>query len=280
MNKFIFFLFSFFFILNIKAIALEADKIHKVVDGETLWGISSKYYNDGFKWGKIYNANSNIIKNPDLIFPGMEIKIPEIKEEIKPVISVNDKKNEVLNKTMEFSTQIVQPLQKDNSINISSSEIKAISAQKVTEISTLPIQNQDISEKENQEDIKVLDGLSLTENMPEGQISSPIMAKTILVNEVFFDGEILNKDVEDDFEKDSFINQGDRVFIKSYKNNFKVGDKLLIYQKGVNEDEKISAQYCGIVEILNISGDKITGKVIKIVNPIDKGMLVKRIEKK
>jgi len=115
--------------------------------------------------------------------------------------------------------------------------------------------------------------------MPEGQISSPIMAKTILVNEGFF-GEILDKDVEDDFERDGFINQGDIVFIQSYNKNFKTGDKLLVYQKGNYQQDKISVQYCGMVEILNADDDKITGKVIKIVKAIDKGMLVKKIQKK
>lgn len=51
-------------------------RTHKVVKGDTLWGISRKYYGKGNLYTKIYNANKNIIKNPDLIYPGQVFVIP------------------------------------------------------------------------------------------------------------------------------------------------------------------------------------------------------------
>ena len=50
---------------------------HTVVSGESLWAIAKKYYGNGAKWSKIYEANKKVIgDNPDLIKPGMKLTIP------------------------------------------------------------------------------------------------------------------------------------------------------------------------------------------------------------
>ena len=51
-------------------------KTHKVVKGDTLWGISKKYYGDGSKYMKIFNANTGVLKNPNLIYVGQVLTIP------------------------------------------------------------------------------------------------------------------------------------------------------------------------------------------------------------
>jgi len=43
---------------------------------DTLQKISFKFYGTTRKWKKIYEANKDIIKNPDRVYPGTEIKIP------------------------------------------------------------------------------------------------------------------------------------------------------------------------------------------------------------
>ena len=45
--------------------------------GDTLWGLAVKYYKDGSKYTKIYNANKDIIKNPNKLTIGWKIKIPK-----------------------------------------------------------------------------------------------------------------------------------------------------------------------------------------------------------
>ena len=53
---------------------------HKVVAGETLSGISQKYYKSATResWMKIYEANKAVIgDNPGLIKAGQELKIPK-----------------------------------------------------------------------------------------------------------------------------------------------------------------------------------------------------------
>lgn len=51
-------------------------KTYTVVKGDCLWNIAKKYYGDGSKWTKIYNANKSKIKNPNLIYPGQKLTIP------------------------------------------------------------------------------------------------------------------------------------------------------------------------------------------------------------
>ncbi len=64
--------------------AWPAEEInYTVVRGDHLWGIAKKkeHYGNGFAWPKIYNANRDKIKNPDLIFPKQEFTIPNLTEE-------------------------------------------------------------------------------------------------------------------------------------------------------------------------------------------------------
>lgn len=46
---------------------------HEVVKGDNLSKIGKKY---GVSWKEIYEANKNIISDPDLIQPGWKLKIP------------------------------------------------------------------------------------------------------------------------------------------------------------------------------------------------------------
>lgn len=50
--------------------------IYIVKKGDCLWNIAKKYYGSGSKYTKIYNANKNKIKNPNLIYPGQKLTIP------------------------------------------------------------------------------------------------------------------------------------------------------------------------------------------------------------
>lgn len=48
---------------------------HTVKKGETLSSIAQHYYNDSSMWKVIYRANTHIIDNPDIIFPGQTLRI-------------------------------------------------------------------------------------------------------------------------------------------------------------------------------------------------------------
>lgn len=47
-----------------------------VKSGDTLWAIAKKYYGNGAQHTKIYYANKNKIKNPNLIYSGQKLTIP------------------------------------------------------------------------------------------------------------------------------------------------------------------------------------------------------------
>lgn len=49
---------------------------HTVVKGDTLSAIAKKYYGRASKWRVIFEANTDIISNPDLIRVGQVLKIP------------------------------------------------------------------------------------------------------------------------------------------------------------------------------------------------------------
>ena len=51
---------------------------HTVKSGETLGKIAKHYYGDASKYQKIFAANSDILKNPDLIHPNQELIIPNL----------------------------------------------------------------------------------------------------------------------------------------------------------------------------------------------------------
>ena len=45
--------------------------------GATLWALAAERYGDGERYLQIFNANREIIRNPDLIYPGQIFDIPE-----------------------------------------------------------------------------------------------------------------------------------------------------------------------------------------------------------
>ena len=51
-------------------------RTYVVVKGDTLSGIAKREYGHANKWPTIYEANKDVIKDPDLIHPGQQLRIP------------------------------------------------------------------------------------------------------------------------------------------------------------------------------------------------------------
>ncbi|WP_299779525.1 LysM peptidoglycan-binding domain-containing protein [uncultured Formosa sp.] len=51
---------------------------HTVKSGDTLGKIAKQYYGDASKYQAIFKANTNILKNPDVIYPDQELIIPNL----------------------------------------------------------------------------------------------------------------------------------------------------------------------------------------------------------
>jgi nucleoid-associated protein YgaU len=56
--------------------ASPSERTYVVEKGDSLWKIAKHHYGDGEKWRKIYEANRDLIKDPDLIHPGQRLRIP------------------------------------------------------------------------------------------------------------------------------------------------------------------------------------------------------------
>jgi len=55
-------------------------RTYTVQSGDTLWKISQEMYGNGSKYMKIFEANKPMLENPDKIFPGQVLNIPELGE--------------------------------------------------------------------------------------------------------------------------------------------------------------------------------------------------------
>ena len=53
-----------------------APRTYTIKSGDSLSKIAKQYYGNAQDWQKIYQANKDKIKNPDLIHPGQTIIIP------------------------------------------------------------------------------------------------------------------------------------------------------------------------------------------------------------
>lgn len=49
---------------------------YEIVKGDSLWKIAENMYGDGNMYKKIFEENREVIKDPDLIFPGQKIRLP------------------------------------------------------------------------------------------------------------------------------------------------------------------------------------------------------------
>lgn len=62
-------------------IAVEDSSVfahHTVAKGETLGKIAKQYFGNPMKYVAIFEANKDVLKNPDVIHPGQELVIPNL----------------------------------------------------------------------------------------------------------------------------------------------------------------------------------------------------------
>jgi len=70
-------------VTKVNADELETDDAQEIPDlfyeiqkGDTLWRVAEIYYKDGSRYKEIFEANREVIKDPDKIYPGQMIRIP------------------------------------------------------------------------------------------------------------------------------------------------------------------------------------------------------------
>jgi nucleoid-associated protein YgaU len=52
-------------------------RTYVVQSGDSLWKIAEKLLGNGNRWKEIFEANKDKIEDPNLIYPGQELVIPE-----------------------------------------------------------------------------------------------------------------------------------------------------------------------------------------------------------
>jgi nucleoid-associated protein YgaU len=55
----------------------EEIEYYTIEKGDTLWKVASKFYGKGNLYTQIFEANKEVIKDPNRIFPGQKIRIPK-----------------------------------------------------------------------------------------------------------------------------------------------------------------------------------------------------------
>jgi nucleoid-associated protein YgaU len=56
--------------------AAEAYQTYEVKSGDSLSRIAKHFYGSGNAWNTIFEANTDILKDPNKIYPGQKLKIP------------------------------------------------------------------------------------------------------------------------------------------------------------------------------------------------------------
>ena len=56
--------------------AAQKVEYYTIVKGDTLSAIAKRHYGDASQYPRIFEANREVIKDPDLIFVGQKIRIP------------------------------------------------------------------------------------------------------------------------------------------------------------------------------------------------------------
>lgn len=62
---------------GVEQVRSQESKTYTVQKGDTLSKIANQFLGNANKWNEIYEANKDTIKDPDMIHPGQELKIPE-----------------------------------------------------------------------------------------------------------------------------------------------------------------------------------------------------------
>ncbi|WP_296321590.1 LysM peptidoglycan-binding domain-containing protein [Reyranella sp.] len=56
----------------------DGTQYYLIKSGDTLSAVAKQFYGDANKYPKIFEANREVIKDPNQIFPGQKIRIPKV----------------------------------------------------------------------------------------------------------------------------------------------------------------------------------------------------------
>ena len=62
---------------QVTAVDEKEPVLHTVAKGDTLWKIAQKHYGNGTRYTAIFEANKPMLSDPDKIYPGQVLRIPQ-----------------------------------------------------------------------------------------------------------------------------------------------------------------------------------------------------------
>ena len=80
---------------------------YTVQKGDSLWKIAQEQLGSGTQWGQIYEANKSTIRNPNLIYVGQQLTIPET-EQTRSNPNTNTGKEELTMTNIEKATALIR----------------------------------------------------------------------------------------------------------------------------------------------------------------------------
>ncbi len=236
-------------------------KRHTVSSGDTLWDLSGKYYNDPYKWGKIYNANLGTVANPDRIYPKEELVIPGITEEVKPAAS---------------KAAVIEEAETVKEAEMSSADI----AQPAAPAPEAAVKREPATRAEPPADFS---RNALSEEMPEDQSEWSDNVK-VVPDDWLEDGVITARLAgRGGSMEDSLSVEGAPLEITmSGPGIVKAGDQLAIYLKADDVHDRSGKrlgrglQRVGLAEVVDVQDLAVTARVMDATTAISKGYIVKK----
>ncbi len=255
--KKIIFIISFLFTFFNYFVAME----YTVVKGDCLWNIAKKFYENPFLWGKIYEANKDKIKNPDLIYPGQVFLLPDVEnikksqeqqfqpEEVEEETELSEENK--LETQKEQTTEYFQEQQETEQLDQPTEETKEVKE----EVSTMP-------QLKYEENLEFPKKYNSKEFIPFGKIVSAKERKFF-----YIDFDIVYCEINKKYE-------------------IKVGDILGIYHLGPSKYDttlfnvpKNQLTLIGKLQVLEIDEDKVVCKIIRAYSPILIGDMISGFKK-
>ncbi len=244
---------------------IPANRTHVVTTGDTLWGLSGRYYNDPYKWGKIYNANLDTVSNPDRIYPSEELIIPDLGEGLNQEMRESFAGEVDTAKEAEFTASDIPYAREDGPAAPAAAAVRAEAPDQI------------------KEELPAFEADDLSEELPEHQKEWG-SAGAVVADGWRPDGIITGKEKGDDESMaDSFSTRGSVVTVSMNKPDIvRQGDYLVSYLKGGAARDKAGKkigreiQSTGLLEVLSVRGSVVKATVLDYTTAVTKDQLVKK----
>jgi hypothetical protein len=240
-----------------------------VTGGETLWALSGKYYKDPYQWGKIYNANLAVVKNPDRIYPSEELVIPGMTEEVKPAAG---------------KATVITGVETVKEAEVTSSDTRQAEEASAHAAAAAPAPAK-TAKAELGDMLKEFDSNDLSEEMPEHQKEWSLGVK-IVPDSWREDGVVAAADNGEKEQMDNSLSVAGDVMLVSLNEGVvvKTGDYLVVYLKGSVVLDKNAKnigreiQPSGTLQVVSVDGRQVKARVIEAFTAIIKGYVVTKKE--